>query len=107
MATAAAPHRSTAASPAPVQEADLRAPETAPVVVDRPETTRAEAARERECRDAECLALFLALVTAALVTSGLTLATDVVGIPRVLLGFGSAALVSAVTIVLASPPRRG
>ena len=68
---------------------------------------RAEAARERECRDAECLALFLALVTAALVTSGLTLATDVVGIPRVLLGFGSAALVAAVTIVLASPSRRG
>lgn len=105
MATAAAPHRTIDVAPTPVpgpaEEADRRAvAEPAPAVVDR-----AEADRQRECADAECLALFLALVTAALVTSGLTLATDVVGVPRVLLGFGAAALVAAVTVTLARPRR--
>lgn len=105
MATATAPHRTadvaSAPAPAPTEEADRHSVvEPAPAVADR-----TQADLERECADAECPALFLALVTAALVTSGLTLATDVVGIPRVLLGFGAAALVAAVTITLARPRR--
>lgn len=63
--------------------------------------------RDRERGDAECLAFFLALVTAALVTAGLALATDLEGLPRLMLALAASGLVGALTFVLASPPREG
>ncbi len=63
----------------------------------------AAAAAEQARRDGECVAFFVALVTAAVVILGLSLFTQVEGLPRLLVTAASGLLAGAVTWSVTQP----
>lgn len=68
-----------------------------------PPLPHAAAAAEQARRDGECVAFFVALVTAAVVILGLSLFTQVEGLPRLLVTAASGLLAGAVTWSVTQP----
>lgn len=82
---------------------------TAGPSVGRPADEDAQRARlaEQERRDAECLTFFVCLVTAAVTLLGLTLATDLDQLTRILLAGGITAVVGTLVHAVAGPEDDG
>lgn len=62
---------------------------------------------EQERRDAECLTFFVCLVTASVALLGLTLATDLDQLTRILLAGGITVVVGALVHAVAGPDDDG